>query len=452
MSTMEDSPNVKLVDSPEEALTPREARLENAGRVLRWGAIINGALAALLLIGGLLGGLKVAPNIFRIAHTAALGRIGGGDDAALAIVLLLLLMNLSLLLVVMVGTVARELWTLAGVWLLAVANLVALILLGFTPALITIIAAVWGGLIISRDVKAFRINPVMLKELRGRMRGMRAFIVLTIYLGLMSGFTTLLYLIYDPFNRAGGSAAAGAIGRVLFMGIVGIELLLIIFIAPAFTSGAITGERERQTYDLLRTTLLASPSFVIGKLESALSYILLLLLAAIPLQSIAFLFGGVNETELILAFIILAVTAIALGTVGIYFSAVAPRTLSASVRSYTVALVITFGVPLVLSLVLGTFTNAVYGYATPVSASPVIEAGLIYLGQILVSINPIATALISQQLLVDRQEIGFWTATLASDGSTIPLVSPWISFTIIYLVVSTILVVLAVRRMRKVEA
>ncbi|MFN8375727.1 MAG: hypothetical protein U0694_23005 [Anaerolineae bacterium] len=76
-------------------------------------------------------------------------------------------------------------------------------------------------------------------------------------------------------------------GRLLFAGIVGIELLLIIFIAPSFTAGSITGERERKTYDLLQTTLMSSPMFVIGKLESALSYVLLLLLSAIPLQSIA---------------------------------------------------------------------------------------------------------------------------------------------------------------------
>ena len=35
-------------------------------------------------------------------------------------------------------------------------------------------------------------NPVVLKELRGRMRGPRAFVVLTVYLTLMSGFATLL--------------------------------------------------------------------------------------------------------------------------------------------------------------------------------------------------------------------------------------------------------------------
>jgi len=66
-------------------------------------------------------------------------------------------------------------------------------------------------------------------------------------------------------------------------------------------------------------------------------------------------------------------------------------------------------------------------------------------------LNPIATALQTQQLLVDRQVLGFWTDTLASNGSTIPRVSPWITFTIIYLVVAAILVVLSIQRMRKVE-
>jgi len=316
--------------------------------------------------------------------------------------------------------------------------------MGFTPALVTIAAAVWSGIIVSRDVKAFRINPVMLKELRGRMRGVRAFVVLSVYLGLMSAFLALLYLIYEPINQRNGSAAAGEVGRILFMGIVGIELMLIIFIAPAFTAGAITGERERLTYDLLKTTLLPSPSFVIGKLESALGYVLLLLLSAIPLQSIAFLFGGVTELELVLSLVILAVTAIALGTVGIYFSATTTRTLAASVRAYTTTLVATFGVPLVLEILLAFISNALRGLP------PTIEAIIIYINDFLTSLNPIATALATQQLLIQQRGIGFWTDTL-KDGTTIPRVSPWITLTIIYLVASTILVVLSIQRTRKVE-
>jgi hypothetical protein len=276
------------------------------------------------------------------------------------------------------------------------------------------------------------------------MRGMRAFVVLTVYLGLMSGFTVLLYLTVAATSRTLGSAA-GEVGRLLFSGVVGIELMLIVFIAPAFTAGAITGERERLTYDLLKTTLLPSPSFVIGKLESALGYVLLLLLAAIPLQSIAFLFGGVTETELLLSFVILTVTAIALGAVGIFFSAIMERTLSASIRSYMVTLAATFGVPLVLSVVLGILSSAIR------TKPAVLEAAFVYLNDLLTSMNPIATAINTQQLLINRQVIGFWTDTLVSTGATIPRVSPWITFTIIYLVAATVLVVLSVQRMRKSE-
>ncbi len=444
---------VNMIDMPDEILTPREARLERSAVILRWGAFANAGVVGLLLLLALLGGLQIIPNLFATLQSLLLGRVALDPDAALAVVILMVLVDISLLLVLMVGVLARELWAVAALWIVVALNVVALLVLGFTPALVTIIAAVASGVRFARDLNAFRINPVMLKELRGRMRGVRAFIVLTVYLGLMSAFTALLYLIFTTSTvGATGSASVGSIGRVLFLGLVGIELLLIIFIAPAFTAGAITGERERQTYDLLRTTLLASPSFVIGKLESALGYILLLLFSAIPLQSIAFLFGGVTELELILSFVLLAVTAVTLGTVGIYFSAITPRTLSASVRSYTIALAVTFGIPILLAFpLLNAFPSAASGFGSGINSLPVIETLFIYISMILVSMNPVATALVSQQLLAERRILDFWTVTLASDGTTIPVVSPWVSFTILYLVISTVLIVLAVREMRKVE-
>jgi ABC-2 type transport system permease protein len=435
---------VQMVSAPEEALSPRELRLERAASILRWSAVINGLLAVVVFALGVLAGIGLVPGLFSTLQQILLFRAPIADDAATAAIILALQLNISAALVMMIGVVARELWALVGVWLLVILNTIALVLWGFTPALVMIVAGILAGIIITRDTKAFRMNPVMLKELRGRMRGVRAFVVLSVFLGLMGAFLALLYLILAPTQRATGSAGAGEIGRVLFMGIVGIELMLIIFIAPAFTAGAITGERERLTYDLLKTTLLASPSFVIGKLESALGYILLLLMAAIPLQSIAFLFGGVTELELVLSFVILAVAAIALGTVGIYFSAVANRTLSASVRAYTATLVTTFGVPVVLGLLLTLVTNLL-------PQNPTLEAITIYIGDFLVSLNPVATALTTQNLLISQQEISFFTATL-SDGTTIPRVSPWITYTIIYLVISTLLVVLSVRETRKVEA
>lgn len=294
--------------------------------------------------------------------------------------------------------------------------------------------------------RVFTDNPVVLKELRGRMRGARAFIVLTVYLLLLGAFSSLIYVaVTESSMNLSGQINVGEIGRTLFGGVVAIEMLLVSFIAPAFTAGAISGEREHQTFDLLRTTLLPPYSLVIGKLLSAMAYVLLLLLAAIPLQSIAFFFGGVAETEIILSFVILTATALLFSTIGIYFSGRAKRTLSASVLTYSVAAFVTFGLPIILGsvmLILGAGLDS-----APTAASQTV---LLYVVGAILSTNPAATALLTQQILLNQRTIGTFSYTLIN-GDTVTLISPWIPFTILYLVLTVIFYVLAVRRVKVIE-
>lgn len=289
-------------------------------------------------------------------------------------------------------------------------------------------------------------NPVVLKELRGRMRGARAFIVLTIYLLLLGAFSSLIYVaVTESAVSVSGQVNVGEIGRTLFAGVVAIEMLLVSFIAPAFTSGAISGEREHQTYDLLRTTLLPAYSLVLGKLLSAILYVLLLLMAAIPLQSIAFFFGGVAETEVFLSFIVLMATALLFSTVGIYFSARAKRTLSASVLTYSVATFVTFGIPIILGSVM-----LVLGLSIEDTDSATAQTIMLYASGVVIVTNPAATALVTQYVLVNRGSLTTFEYTL-TDGSTLTLISPWIPFVALYLLLTVVFYVLAVRRVRQLD-
>jgi len=291
-------------------------------------------------------------------------------------------------------------------------------------------------------------NPVVAKELRGRMRGPRAFIVLTVYLLLMSSFVTLLYVVYVASTTSVYSGTnAQLIGKFVFGAVVGIELLLVCFIAPAFTAGAISGERERQTYDLLRTTLLPAHSLVLGKLASALSYILLLLIAAFPLQSLAFLLGGVAPEEVLIATGILVATAVLFGTSGIFFSALMRRTLGSTVLTYAFALMGTLGLPLIL-LALVPLGSLFFNNAPP---GPVTETILFYSFGALIAINPIATAVATEILLVNQQSAFYFTVPL-SNGANLPFISPWLPFMLFCLVagaIMTIISILAVRRAEK---
>ena len=78
----------------------------------------------------------------------------------------------------------------------------------------------------------------------------------------------------------------------LFSGILLLETLLVLVLAPAFTTGAISSEREKQTLDLLVTTPLSTLGMVIGKLLSALSYVFILIIASVPLMALVFVFGS----------------------------------------------------------------------------------------------------------------------------------------------------------------
>ena len=431
---------------PPELMSPRERLLRRSSLIMFWGAVVN-LLAGFAMIAAAVHAGNTDPALFAELQAALLSNFAISADAAMLLLIAGILANMAVLLMLSVVILAQELWTVFTAWLMTGLNLIALVVFGFLPAILAIAPLIVVGMLTLGDLRAFRLNPVMVKELRGRMRGVRGFAIITIFLTLMSFFTLLLYLLRVP---QGGVVVTGELGRQLFIGVLFIELMLIIFIVPALTAGAITTERERKTYDLLQTTLISKATFVVGKLQSALGYIVLLLLSAIPLQSTAFLFGGVSEQEMILALLVLLVSAITLGAFGMFFSSITERTLAATIRSYTVAIAITVGLPLVAQILFhNAYGDVVNSSTTRFTDSPTVEAATIYLDMIATSLNPIMATLRSQQMLIDHQQLVTMRVTLASTGASIPILSPWVLLTLSYLSVTALLVLVSIRRMEK---
>jgi len=289
-------------------------------------------------------------------------------------------------------------------------------------------------------------NPVTMKELRGRMRGRRAFAVLTLYLLILSGVITLVYLIYASSSAVPGGAGANTAGKGLFAAVLAVQVVLVTFIGPAFTAGAVSGERERQTFDLLRTTLLSANSFVLGKLISALSYILLLVLVSIPLQSIAFLLGGLSPIELILAEVLVLVAAVTYALYGLWCSAVMRSTLTATVATFGGMLLVVFGVPMAAFLSL-----MVLGIPMGMStfSGSLIEAILVYGGLALAAANLPATLIASEIILLQQDTLFAYSQLVSS--RTLWVISPWILFVILHVLVAWLLYRATVRRVRRVS-
>ena len=270
-------------------------------------------------------------------------------------------------------------------------------------------AAVWQSL---------TNNPITIKELRSRMRGRRAFVVLTIYLLLASVLMALIYTSYSVNSTPSPSTSRGA-GQATFVTMLFIQGFLVIFMSPAFTAGAISGEKERQTYELLRTTLLSPRAFVLGKLISALSYIFLLIISAIPLLSLSFMLGGITLSEVVISQALMVVTAVAYAMLGLYFSCRMKSTISASVATFATAFALTVGLPL-LALIIGSIFAA---FAFSSTSNWVTEVMLTYGGLILSVTNLPATMIISDIFL--REENSLWGTTTTFGGRTFWFFSPW---------------------------
>ena len=184
------------------------------------------------------------------------------------------------------------------------------------------------------------LTAIWMRELRGRMRGKRAFIFITIYLAF------LVALLWTVLRASLEAASLGAVeqvlvGRAIFIGVIFIETLVVVALAPAYTAGLISSELEKQTFDLLAATPISSVAIVVGKLFSGLSYLVLLVAVSIPIASLAFFFGGLAVETLLLGYLLLFVTAVGIGTIGIACSAIMRRTQPATVAAFmTVALVV----------------------------------------------------------------------------------------------------------------
>jgi ABC-2 type transport system permease protein len=194
------------------------------------------------------------------------------------------------------------------------------------------------------------IWTIMVKELRSRMRGRRAFIVLTIYLAILALITYGVYVVVAPtaqaaasFGGLGNANVSSIIGQTIFSLLSIFQIVLVCFIAPAFTAGQISLEREKQTLDLLISTPMRPGAIVLGKLMAALAFVFLMILAALPITAIVLMYGGASVDDLMRQEVVLLATAVGLGAIGLFYSALLKRTQGATVLTYITVLGLTLG-------------------------------------------------------------------------------------------------------------
>src|SRR6476620_6585598 len=156
-------------------------------------------------------------------------------------------------------------------------------------------------------------NPILLRVVEAGGKRRRDLFVRCGYLGLL-----ILVVIFSLVG-SGATLGGGSLGELakvsakLFQQMSYLQLGLVALLAPIFTAGAITQEKDSQTYDILLSTPLTNGQIILGSLLSRLFFVVALLISGIPIFSITQIFGGVAIKSIALSFSIATATAFVTG-------------------------------------------------------------------------------------------------------------------------------------------
>lgn len=193
-------------------------------------------------------------------------------------------------------------------------------------------------------------NPIFKKEQKVRARSPRLMLLIVGYnLGLVF-LMVIAYLSIYGTNQQIERMARYQDTLMLYVLIGVFQFALILLIVPAFTAGTITGEKERQTFDVLITTNRKPIEIIIGKLGSSVSMILLLIVSSLPILAIVFSVGGVSLIDIVLYVILCSFEAVFVGSIGLFFSSISKSTTKSTVSTYITILILVIGTAIVLGI------------------------------------------------------------------------------------------------------
>ena len=267
-------------------------------------------------------------------------------------------------------------------------------------------------------------NPVLIKEIKLRFRSLKSFTGILFYLIAMSIFVFGFIMLTTSFTGTGYFRPEESF--FMFSLLTFIQLGLILFITPGLTAGAISTEREKQTLNILLTTSQTSFQIIVGKLSSSISFLLLLLVAGLPIYSLVFLFGGVSPGQLGIIFLFYFLTMVAIGGIGIMFSTI--------IRKTIVSMIATYGTMIFLTAVTGFIYLVITGVNSmatgTISSSPI--------GHFFACINPVV-------LMLSLISPGFDEFIMETTNIKFPI---WAGYTIFYLCITVFTIFIAIKKLR----
>ncbi len=144
------------------------------------------------------------------------------------------------------------------------------------------------------------------------------------------------------------------------------QACIVALIVPILTASSISGEKERQTFDIMLTTSMSPFAIVMGKVTSAVMRIMFYVVASLPIMALSFVVGGVKWRYLLYYILTIILLSLFSGSIGILSSALCRRSITAVILSFCFYGLVFGGtfVPLIIEAIMAAtqdvYTNGGY--------------------------------------------------------------------------------------------
>ena len=198
-----------------------------------------------------------------------------------------------------------------------------------------------------------KMNPILRKELRLGSRSIKIPLALMFYNIVLALIAVVMIFSVNAVGGISGafSSNGDAIdfsGFLYIFQVIGwTQLGITLLIVPILSAGSISGEREKQTLEIMLTTPEKPFSIIWGKLLASLSNFIMFIVTSIPIMAISFVLGGLNWFALLGFIVMILVVAILVGSIGVFCSSAFKKTIASIVMTFLIEFGVLF-LPLII--------------------------------------------------------------------------------------------------------
>ena len=159
------------------------------------------------------------------------------------------------------------------------------------------------------------------------------------------GVGGILMMTYSSEYTFGGMNAndMADFGQIAFIIIAIVHASLVLLLSATASAAEISGEKQRQTIDLLVCSQMTPGEIIVGKLFSSFSYTILISLVMLPVYAILYLFGGINPLAIVTVYALMLFFGCVLSSLALWFSSVYSKSAAAILMTLLVVFIICGG-------------------------------------------------------------------------------------------------------------